>query len=95
MPTAVVAAHAAIRATANAADSATPQVEATTSAESAPVACHVCRSEIPLSTALTPEGEQYVEHYCGLDCYETWFHRRCEDEYPAASDYGRTRNGTT
>lgn len=90
MPTAVMAASS----TANAAVSVTPQTE-TASTESAPVACHVCRSEIPLSTALTPEGEQYVEHYCGLDCYETWFHRRCEDEYPAASDYGRGRSGTS
>lgn len=53
----------------------------------APLACSICRIEIPLSAALTPEGEQYVEYYCGLECYETWFHKRCADEYPAATDY--------
>lgn len=51
------------------------------------VACSICRSEIPLSAALTPEGEQYVEYYCGLDCYETWFHKRCETEYADALHY--------
>ncbi len=55
--------------------------------DEAPVACSICRSEIPLSTAMNPEGEQYVEYYCGLDCYETWFHKRCETEYPAAIEY--------
>lgn len=53
----------------------------------APVACSTCRLEIPLSAAMTPEGEQYVEYYCGLDCYETWFHKQCEAEYPAFSHY--------
>ncbi|EGJ58550.1 ABC transporter, permease/ATP-binding family protein [Acinetobacter baumannii 6013150] len=26
--------------------------------------------EIPLDAAFTPEGAEYVEHFCGLDCYE-------------------------
>ncbi|MGE1404468.1 DUF3330 domain-containing protein (plasmid) [Citrobacter freundii] len=32
--------------------------------------CCVCCKEIPLDTAFTPEGAEYVEHFCGLDCYE-------------------------
>jgi hypothetical protein len=34
------------------------------------VSCHVCHKEIPLSAALTPEGAAYVEHFCGVDCYQ-------------------------
>lgn len=58
-----------------------------TSESETPVACSICRVEIPLSAAMTPEGEQYVEYYCGLECYETWFHKQCETEYPAFSNY--------
>nr|WP_228112025.1 MULTISPECIES: DUF3330 domain-containing protein [Betaproteobacteria] len=32
--------------------------------------CCVCCKEIPLDAAFTPEGSEYVEHFCGLDCYE-------------------------
>ncbi|EPD8431150.1 DUF3330 domain-containing protein [Pseudomonas aeruginosa] len=31
--------------------------------------CCVCCKEIPLDAAFTPEGAEYVEHFCGLDCY--------------------------
>ncbi len=33
-------------------------------------ACCVCCKEIPLDAVFTPEGEKYVEHFCGRDCYE-------------------------
>ena len=33
------------------------------------VACSVCKQDIPLSTALMPEGAGYVEHFRGNDCY--------------------------
>ena len=32
--------------------------------------CCVCCKEIPLDAAFTPEGAEYVEHFCGLDCYQ-------------------------
>lgn len=32
-------------------------------------ACCVCCKEIPLDAAFTPEGAEYVEHFCGLECY--------------------------
>ena len=32
--------------------------------------CCVCCKEIPLDAAFTPEGAEYVQHFCGLDCYE-------------------------
>jgi hypothetical protein len=34
------------------------------------VACSVCRKEIPLSSALTPQGAEYVGYFCGIECYE-------------------------
>jgi EAL domain-containing protein (putative c-di-GMP-specific phosphodiesterase class I) len=34
------------------------------------IACCVCCKEIPLDAALTPEGAEYVEHFCGLECYQ-------------------------
>lgn len=34
------------------------------------IACCVCCKEIPLDAAFTPEGAEYVEHFCGLECYE-------------------------
>ncbi|MEG6288545.1 DUF3330 domain-containing protein [Enterobacter hormaechei] len=32
--------------------------------------CCVCCKEIPLDAAFTPEGVEYVEHFCGLECYQ-------------------------
>ena len=39
-------------------------------AESQKVPCSVCRKEIPLSAALTPQGSDYVGYFCGIECYE-------------------------
>ena len=32
--------------------------------------CCVCCKEIPLDAAFTPEGAEYVEHFCGLEFYQ-------------------------
>ena len=32
--------------------------------------CCVCCKDIPLDAAFTPEGAEYVEHFCGLECYQ-------------------------
>ena len=34
--------------------------------------CDVCHKEIPQSVAMTEEGEDYVLHFCGLECYTAW-----------------------
>lgn len=34
--------------------------------------CEICMKDIPLSAAVTEEGEDYVMHFCGLDCYRAW-----------------------
>ena len=36
------------------------------------VSCSVCRKEVPLSEAMIPEAEDYVAHFCGLECYTQW-----------------------
>ncbi len=34
------------------------------------ITCSVCRKEIPISAAFTPEGADYVGQFCGIECYE-------------------------
>lgn len=34
--------------------------------------CESCCKEIPESTAFTPEGADYISHFCGVECYEKW-----------------------
>ncbi len=34
------------------------------------IPCSVCRKEIPLSSALTPNGAEYIAHFCGIECYQ-------------------------
>ncbi|CRF89585.1 Transposon Tn21 modulator protein [Salmonella enterica subsp. enterica serovar Typhi] len=41
--------------------------------------CCVCCKEIPLDAAFTPEGAEYVEHFCGLECV---IRRRQVEAYP-------------
>lgn len=38
--------------------------------ESQQVSCRECLKEIPLSAALTPDGKDYIGHFCGIECYE-------------------------
>lgn len=41
--------------------------------------CDVCHKEIPLSEAMRFETEDYVAHFCGLECFSTWKDRRAAD----------------
>jgi len=34
--------------------------------------CEICFKEIPDSVATTEEGEDYIVHFCGLECYAAW-----------------------
>ena len=36
------------------------------------LACEVCQHEIPLSEAVVPEAQDYMVHFCSLDCYASW-----------------------
>jgi len=36
------------------------------------IACEVCHKEIPFSEANRFEAQDYVAHFCGLECYSAW-----------------------
>lgn len=36
------------------------------------VSCELCLSEVPTSATATMEVEDYVHHFCGLECLEKW-----------------------
>lgn len=36
------------------------------------IACHVCKKIIPKAAAMHAEGEEYVLHFCDIDCLDFW-----------------------
>lgn len=36
------------------------------------ITCAACFNEVPLSAAFTPEGAEYVGHFCGIECYQAF-----------------------
>lgn len=44
------------------------------------IACHVCKKMIPKATAVHAEGEEYVLHFCNLDCLDYWKKEKKEKE---------------
>jgi hypothetical protein len=42
--------------------------------------CEACRKEIPVSEAVTAEGEEYVLYFCGIECFDLW-RKDAEREY--------------
>jgi hypothetical protein len=36
------------------------------------VKCEVCLKELPRSEAKSPEAQDYLIYFCGLDCYDRW-----------------------
>lgn len=43
-----------------------------------PLECEMCLKEIPESAAFTPEGSEYVGHFCGIECYQAFLRRQRE-----------------
>ena len=43
------------------------------------ISCDVCHKEIPLSEANRFEAQDYVAHFCGLECFSTWKDRSAAD----------------
>ena len=43
-----------------------------TIADTVLIKCEVCLKEVPKSEAKTAEAQEYVMHFCGLDCYDEW-----------------------
>ncbi|MEZ5616517.1 MAG: DUF3330 domain-containing protein [Rhodocyclaceae bacterium] len=44
----------------------------TTPPGEADITCAACHQQVPLSAAFTPEGAEYVGHFCGLECYQAF-----------------------
>lgn len=46
------------------------------------IACDICRKEIPVSAAFTPQGAEYIGFFCGMECYEEFMqaHKAAEAE---------------
>ncbi len=36
------------------------------------IKCDICLKEVPRSEAERFEAQDYVMHFCGLECYEKW-----------------------
>jgi Domain of unknown function (DUF3330) len=36
------------------------------------VSCVVCLKEIPADAVKLADAQDYVQHFCGLDCLEAW-----------------------
>ena len=36
------------------------------------VACEICLKEVPISEAKNSEAQDYVFHFCGIDCFSKW-----------------------
>ena len=36
------------------------------------VSCKICLAEIPDSVAMSSEGDEYTQLFCGIECYEKW-----------------------
>ena len=36
------------------------------------IACEVCLTEVPADAVNVTDAQDYVHHFCGLGCLETW-----------------------
>ena len=36
------------------------------------IECAVCLKEVPESEARIAEAQDYIQHFCGIDCYKQW-----------------------
>ncbi|MDH5393824.1 MAG: DUF3330 domain-containing protein [Gammaproteobacteria bacterium] len=42
------------------------------------VKCEVCLKEVPASAAEHSETDDYVAHFCGLECYQQWRKKKAD-----------------
>ena len=42
------------------------------------IQCEVCLKEVPSSESQSAETEDYVAHFCGLECYQQWHKKKQE-----------------
>lgn len=48
-------------------------------ADSVRLSCQACLKEIPVSESNVPEAQEYVAHFCGLECFEQWKRQSSDD----------------
>ena len=41
--------------------------------------CDVCMKEIPATGGHNDEADEYVRHFCGLECYARWAEQEPEE----------------
>lgn len=46
------------------------------------IKCELCLKQVPLSEAHLEEAEDYVIHFCGLDCYDKWREQAEQEDKP-------------
>lgn len=44
------------------------------------LSCDFCLKELPASDAICEEGQDYVAHFCGLDCLSAWRERHTHEK---------------
>lgn len=42
--------------------------------------CEICMKEIPAESEEYLETDEYVRHFCGLECYSKWKHKGESDK---------------
>nr|CAC80083.1 Urf-2 protein [Pseudomonas sp.] len=62
------------------------------------ISCCECCKDIPLDAALTPEGSEYVVHFCGLECYQRFMSRAdkraaSEPDHPCTQKVSTRQDG--
>ena len=45
-------------------------------ADCKPLSCEECLKEMPAAAAYKADLEDYVHHFCGLDCLDVWQKKR-------------------
>lgn len=48
--------------------------------------CATCLKEVPPDSVSLTDAQDYVHHFCGLDCLELWRKRAAAEEGPTGSD---------
>ena len=50
------------------------------------LSCSICLKDISHEEGETYEVDDYVHHFCGLDCYSEWQRKKAEDAPEAKKD---------
>ncbi|MFV1984725.1 MAG: DUF3330 domain-containing protein [Thiohalomonadales bacterium] len=43
------------------------------------ISCDICMKEVPCGECKVSEVDDYVMHFCGLECYDKW-HKQADKE---------------